>query len=47
MGLLGELVALAHFGPQRETIYHVEKVVSGAEETILPEAARAKSAGRS
>ena len=46
MGLLGELLALAHFGPQRETIYQVEKIVSGAEETIVPEAARAKSAGR-
>ncbi len=45
MGLLGELLALSYFGRQREPIYRVERILSGAEETIIEPEARAKSAG--
>jgi glycosyltransferase involved in cell wall biosynthesis len=45
MGLLGELLALSYFGPQREPIYRVERILSGSEETIIEPAPRAKSAG--
>lgn len=44
MGLLGELLAVSYFGPQREPKYKVEKIVGGAEMVIAEMDGRANSA---
>jgi len=45
LGLLGELLALSYMGPQREPSYHVDRIVTGADELFAQAAARAKAAG--
>lgn len=45
MGLLGELLALSYFGPQRAPSYRVERIVTGADELLAQAATRAKAVG--